>query len=239
MGFKSGTPMKLLSIPVIVLSLAATAAAESKVRLSQLDFDAVVTAKAQPQAAALSEIFDNKAEKAEPAVDESSARASLSTNPTVVAPIQLEPETQVHETGYSWQKPLDLAASYLRPALTGVDTDKNNPNSVQSSLSWNGSDAQSNATSCARAKAIKEVLNRYSGSDDFAAAQCTESCAKKGEKAVLTAFEVKEVNGVSSSIVQSGSNSQFKIAANGNIAAWPILEGASGYCSCLPTSCLR
>lgn len=231
--------MKLISIPVIVLSLAASAAADSKVRLSQLDFDAVVTAKAQPQAAELSEIFDNQAEKTQAAVDDSATRASLSPNPAVVAPIEVEPETQVHETGYSWHKPLDLAASYLRPALIGVDTDKNDPNSIQSSLSWNGSDAQSNATSCARAKAIKEVLNRYSGSDDFAAAQCTESCVKKGETAVLTAFEVKEVNGVSSSTVQSGPDSHFKIAANGNIAAWPILEGASGYCSCLPTSCLK
>jgi hypothetical protein len=227
--------MKLLSIPVCILSLSAVSAlADSKLRFSQLDFDAFISA---PKSPAIVEILDKSgSDSKKSAVSDQTARASLSTKSPAL--IDLGPEKkEVYETGYSWTKPLDLTVRYLRPAITGVENDKDRTNSVKSSATWN--QTQSVASSCDRAKAIKEVLNRYSGSDDFAAAQCTDSCANKGEKAALTSFEVKEVNGVSSSVVQSGSNSQYQIAAKTDIAAWPILEGASGYCSCLPTSCLK
>ena len=229
--------MRQLSIPAIILTLVTSAAADSKSGFSQLEFDRFLTAKASSDSRALSEILEKNTGDSAPTLDSNAVRASLSETPPPA--VNLITEKVTYEFGYDWKKPLDLAASYLRPAITGVESDPKNPNSVRSLTSWNTDNAQSVTESCNRAKAVKEVLAQYSGSDEFAAGQCSESCTNKGEKAVLTSFEIKSVNSVSSAVVKAGKVSYYEIAANENIAAWPILEGATGYCSCLPTTCLK
>jgi hypothetical protein len=91
---------------------------------------------------------------------------------------------------------------------------------------------------CKKAKALKELMSRFSGSSDFIEAQCQQSCPSPGDVSVLVGFAVKNVAGGAFKMIEEGKACHYQISSESNPPKWQLLEGERGTCQCLPRSCL-
>ena len=142
---------------------------------------------------------------------------------------------------FPWVKPNDGQGHFLIPRLRGPQGDAGHETTISTEARWekqNGACDVSRADLlCQKAKALKELLFRFSGDPDFYSRQCQQACEDTSNQAYLTAFRVKDLRGQSYEILQTGDKCRYQFAATGSRVPWLTLEGESGTCKCLPKGC--
>lgn len=134
--------------------------------------------------------------------------------------------------------------TFLIPRLKGPSTDKGANTLITSRHSWK---RQKNRAchELSRSKgladksiALKEVLNRFSGSDDFYSslnkAVCTQSCVS-GQHPKIVGLAVVETHGGDFSIVREGASCRYRIAKPKE-HGWKMLQGRRAVCACLASA---
>lgn len=133
--------------------------------------------------------------------------------------------------------------TFLAPRLKGPEVDTNSPSLITTKLHWNkgkrdGCKATGSvANSCQKSLALKELLLRFTGHDDFYFSQCNKPCTTPGEVPRMVSFTVQETKGGSFSMVEDKSGKchyQLGRAAEGS---WVALEPGTVSCACISESC--
>lgn len=130
--------------------------------------------------------------------------------------------------------------SFVPASLKGVQTDKNNKNAITSSASWKlprSKDCSVGVNENAflqRGVALKEVLKRFSGSNDFFDASMENICADKCKKkqAVVTNLRLDETSStvLSEGIVKKTCRYVLEKPKNKD---WKTLKLLNMTCSCI------
>ncbi len=225
-------------------------AENSKGGFSQLEFDrppgeGEAGGKAKdPDDNALRTILDE-----EPPAPKFADRVPAATPIIPLDPSKPLPGTPVAVRGefkvlkYDWSKPLDGQGHFLTPRLRGPAVDASNERAISSEVRWekqNGiCDVSRPDLLCQKAKALKEIMYRFSGDADFHGRQCDQKCDDPSTEPVLTAFRVKDKKGQSYDIIQAGEKCRYQIVAKPGRVPWLVMEGEAGTCSCLPKGCAR
>lgn len=207
--------------------------------MSQLDFDRptpeLVVKK--PAADPIKEILSSPtASSAKLGSPDSSARASLATPPAV-------PVAPPAPTKFDWVKPSEGQSHMLIPRLKGPFADIKAKNTITTNMKWNKQgaacqDVTDAKSICGKSKALRELMSRFSGSDDFIDAQCTAfKCANPAEHAVLIGFAVKNVAGGAFKMIEEGKACRYQISSESTPPKWQLLEGERGTCQCVPATC--
>ncbi len=247
-----------------LLFSAATAFADGKAKgMSQLDFDRPAPVSAAPRNPTGDQINQILAEEAEAkAQSEKAPTKAAAVNPagqsagksagkekadtTVRASLDLPPAAKAATASikFDWEKPAEGTSHYLVPRLKGPSVDGDNDQLITTSASWRRTSALAcqdivdGEALCNKAKALKEVMKRFSGSDEFFDTQCPQGCPSEEQVAVLTAFAVKTVPEGEFRMHEKDKICRYQIKANSDPARWQMLQGERGVCSCLPKSCL-
>jgi hypothetical protein len=138
---------------------------------------------------------------------------------------------------------LEEEQRFIPPRLKGPFVDEMNASSITSKQSWaplgkSCLELSSTAELCGRAKALKEVLNRYSGSDDFYDFQCKNECSQKADIARLVDLTLPEITPAVLRTVAIDKQCHLRIQ-NLSDQRWLLLTAASGTCACLPKDCFE
>jgi hypothetical protein len=131
------------------------------------------------------------------------------------------------------------------PRFEGPFNDPNNDKAITSRTAWN----QSSDGSCARfedslqvedkSKAIKEILFRFTGTDDYYSSVkndvCRSRCAGESETPVLSGVSFASSAGTSFRIEELGGRCVYRLESP-SADDWDILEVKRVVCSCLPAA---
>lgn len=223
----------------------AHADAENRHGFSQLDFDrpGQAVASRAPSSDQIKEIL------ADPAPETQKAPAAIAPDATSRARLaDPKPKTEAKVavkgallTKFDWVKPEEGDSHYLVPRLKGPDVDDRGL-TITTHASWKKDgaacqDVTTAASVCAKAKALKELMQRFSGSDDFFAAQCNQSCPNPGERPVLVGFAVAKVPEGDFRMAEEGKVCRYQIVSNVEPPKWQMLQGERGTCQCLSAEC--
>lgn len=146
---------------------------------------------------------------------------------------------------FDWVRPEDPGAQFLVPLLRpGPATDAGQVGTITTGQSWKREnatcqDAPSRDALCGKARALKELFQRFSGSDDFYVQQCIQACPNAGDQPYLTGFAVKAVRDGEFQMVDEKKICRYRIRVRGETPRWQVLEGERGVCSCLPPACVK
>ena len=129
---------------------------------------------------------------------------------------------------------------FITPRLKGPSADRDGGSTITSKTRWTFK--RKGGGSCAmpgspdgtakKAAALKEVLSRFTGNDDFYDSQCTQSCPNKQHSA-LTSLSVSTAKSTEFDIEQKGIECfyQFRRRPETN---WLTLQRIQATCACLP-----
>lgn len=145
-------------------------------------------------------------------------------------------------TRYEWEKMPDAEPHYLTPKLRGPTTDGGSEFLITTAGSWTKGkkgcqEIEDAEQLCRKAKALKELFNRFSGDDDFYNSNCVAPCELPNATAVLTGFVVVDTRRGDFKVLEKGTSCQYQLKASAPENRWVALEGKRGVCSCLPASC--
>lgn len=192
--------------------------------------------------------FDQK--KSSPALREKKLEAILgeeekTTNKSGGNSIELEKQAElaVFAQYASQEYQLEEPKSFLTPRIKGPATDSKNDLYITSVIGWpftKGAFCQIPDTKenfCNKTKALKEVLNRFSGSDDFFETVCAEHFCPNGESPTLTKLEFpKAATSLDITIIENECKYSLQ---KGAIRNWMLVRAQTATCSCLPADCLN
>ncbi|MFN8388672.1 MAG: hypothetical protein U0136_00105 [Bdellovibrionota bacterium] len=247
----------LLSAPALVL-----ADQSRRSPMSQLDFDKPPEAQPGVNKDQLKAILDDTGSELPPAkvaapsdhseksaktaakADARTAKSDRTARASLAQPSEPKssgnsPKIQNGVERFDWVKPEEGTSHYLTPLLRGPFVDLKDPTTVSTNLTWKkeGStcaDANTQEQLIRKAQALKELFNRFSGSDDFFERQCDQHCSKPEERAVLVGFAVRKVAEGEFKMNEMGGSCQYLIRSNLQPPKWQMLEGERGSCACLP-----
>jgi hypothetical protein len=128
---------------------------------------------------------------------------------------------------------------FITPRLKGPSTDRGNQNVVTSKTRWTFK--RSNGGSCGqpgtpemvakKVEALKEILNRFTGNDDFYDSQCNEPCAGKGQTSVLGGLSVTGGTTTEFEIEQKGIECFYQLKRKVG-TPWQTLQRTEATCFC-------
>lgn len=124
---------------------------------------------------------------------------------------------------------------FIIPNLKGPLADKNDPISITTEGGW----ASSKDGGCTAAggrrlqdkvKALREILARFTGSEEYYESRCEESCPN-GKPAILTGLSVVDGRGGTFEIFSDAGTCRYRLRRPEE-GRWLMLEGRSRICSC-------
>lgn len=139
---------------------------------------------------------------------------------------------------------LEGPSSFLTPRIKGPATNPDNKVSITSELGWaytKGAFCKIPNTAeslCKKTMALKEVLFRFSGNDDFFDASCEQHSCANGEKAVLSDLAFPQLEQGMLDLITVGSECRYNLQ-KGPTKNWVLMRAQSAICSCLPADCLN
>ena len=218
---------------------------------SQLDFDrptAAIEAPRKPTAEDLKVILDAAGTPAVAGVQplapvaKPPANSSPKSDTTSRARLSVPEPRSSSDSRFDWVKPEDGASHVLVPRLKGPMVDPEDTSTITTTAAWKreGSACQDVASSsgiCGKALALRELLNRFSGSDDFYNGQCSQTCPNPGDRAVLVGFAVKKVEGSEFNMIEENKGCRYQITAAGDPPQFHMFQGERGTCQCVPSTC--
>lgn len=132
---------------------------------------------------------------------------------------------------------------FLVPRLKGPWTDEKDSTRITSRRSWRPKksspchDPKTDLALYHKAESVKEILFRYSGSDDFydslSSMACKDACRDSERIARITGFAVADTRGGSFKIHQLGRQCRYQLSKPKS-GEWMMLEGVKVICTCLP-----
>ena len=139
-------------------------------------------------------------------------------------------------------KPFDDLA-FIPPGLKGVATDKKNSNAVTSSISWvlpkskDCSIGVNETSFLKRGMALKEVLSRFTGNDDYFDASIDNICSEKceGKEPLLTNLRIDELSSVVLSVGIIKNSCRY-LLEKPKKKDWKTIKLLSMTCSCINSS---
>lgn len=145
-------------------------------------------------------------------------------------------------TRYEWERLPDAEPHYLVPRLRGPSADKKAPSYITTQMMWTRGkkgcgEVEEPEQLCRKAKALKELFERFSGNNDFYNSHCVAPCDDERTTAVLTGFVVVDTRRGDFKVLEKGSTCQYQLQASQPENKWVALEGKRGVCTCLPTTC--
>jgi len=227
----------------------------AKAAFSQLGFDAAVKHKSKKPAAAsvgqlsLEELRSILGMKGQ---DSSASAKSDSVEAKSVTPVtakkensKVSPVTQargrIGKLTQSWERDIPAEEAQIIPALKKAE-----PNNSVSALTSEGNwkplkgascgEPANLAALCDKSKALKEVLNRYTGSNDFFDIQCPFTCSKKSEVATLAGLRISGTEAVEFKMQSSAGQCEYQLS-KGVSDKWTLLKASRATCVCLLESC--
>lgn len=148
-------------------------------------------------------------------------------------------------TQYSGQEyTLEEPESFLTPRIKGPATDTENNLYITSAIGWPFTKGafckipDSKENFCKKTKALKEVLNRFSGNDDFFEVSCERHSCPSGESPTLSELEFSKASSSSLEIAIVGNECKYSLQ-KGPIKNWMLVRAQTATCSCLPADCLN
>jgi len=142
-----------------------------------------------------------------------------------------------------WVKPEDPAVQFIVPIFSGPQTDPDKPSVITTVQSWKRDSGTCQEVSnpeqlCNKAKALKELFERFSGGDEFYFAQCENQCDAPDTRSILSGFAVRNLAGAEFQVIEEKKVCRYRMAQRGTPPIWQVLRGERGSCACLPASCL-
>ncbi len=130
----------------------------------------------------------------------------------------------------------------LAPSLKGPLADSENVSLISSARRWTHTgntscvEPKSHVSLRGKAAALKEVLFRFSGNDDFYLALNQGVCAKRCEapthESLVTGFSVADAKGGDFKIQEEGLSCSYQLSKP-ETNPWLLLEGDKVVCSCI------
>lgn len=205
----------------------------SQGRLSQIDFDenyiATQPAEAEPQAAP-SKTKSKTTRKSNVTPPKSNAVSPKKGNPSR-AMLSETPTERI------------LTEKLITPRLRGPFTDEGAPHRIRSTSKWKPqkrgicAQAADDTQMCSKAKALREVLYRFSGNNDFFESQCSQSCGDADAIAVPQGLNLEDTNGGSFKFITDAGSCQYQLERN-KAGKWLVIKPSRVSCVCVPKSCL-
>ncbi len=244
--------MKIFSSLVILLLLAAPCSAQS---LSQIDFDGRLGGEASDEPGAKPE--------AKLIVPEQRGETEQSAHQIITSMQDLKSDVEItHSVELSQQALLDAAAKraaprarlkpvswpkdvvgnqFITPSLKGVISDDKQrfQSWVTSKNSWKKKPGKScgeplnEAEMVSKSLAIREVLFRFSGNDEFASGQCQAECKTEGYSHQLAGVSFNNLKGGSFKFVDEKGECRYRLARHPK-KKWQVLQPTRVSCVCLP-----
>jgi hypothetical protein len=229
---------------ILIQPSAARADSNGQGRMSQLDFDR----PAEPYPSVTNKDINIilGSEEAKGAASgakkgDGSVRARLAdpSNARTVTADKKEDKTKGPEQ-HDWIKPEEGTAHFLIPRLRGPLVDGNSSVSITTRTTWTRegascADVTSTEQLTRKAEALRELMNRFTGSEEFFQRQCTQTCADPELTSTLTGFAVTKVPEGDFKMVETKKKTcQYLIRSNVQPPRWQMLKGERGTCTCLP-----
>ncbi len=238
--------LMLLTFTLLIPSLSIAEDPVPRRSLSQLDFD-IPTSKPAIDAKADPDSLDGEEEEVNSAkvIDKSILPGGISDSEPEVPVVPREEKKaadsdKVVKPARQIEPGTEL--TFLAPRLKGPETDKNNSSVITSTLSWKKNKKgacqapEGNAELCQKANSLKEVLRRFSGSDEFYDSQCQIACNNQDESSRLVALDLKGAAKDAFTFNRDKGLCRYQIAKKKE-DKWVVLNSAKTVCSCLPLSC--
>ena len=130
----------------------------------------------------------------------------------------------------------------LIPMLKGVQTDVKNDSAITSSSSWAAQTGtycelmKGDTEECNSARALRDVLRRFTGGDEFFNSQCQATCRSASDIAVLKDLTF-DAGPTKLRKVLSGNSSYIQITKPLS-SPWKVGQVIRPDCTCVPKSCL-
>lgn len=129
--------------------------------------------------------------------------------------------------------------SFIPPQLIGPQADLNNKKAITSQENWIPQSKSCLEFSrpedvCAYARALREVLARFSGEGNFYEGRCPSFC-EAGEVAVVSNLLLTDDSNVELQNVATGRECRVSMKLQG--PRWLLIKAKSLECSCVPQAC--
>lgn len=247
--------MNRIATAIIIFVTASAAHAES---LSQLDFDGRFAAPAGPEPKPEAVLVEPAAvQEAAPAAqpqEQSSAapsvqdiekivQGSATAAPEQTATKKLAETAAKRSAPRASLKPVSWpngVVGFITPSLHGVRHDRSGKHRLTSENSWKSKKGKScgqpanEAEALAKSNAIREVLFRYSGSEEFADEQCKATCDKPGYKHKLVGVSLKDLPGKGRFDFRNiAGECRYRLSRHPS-EKWQVLQPSHVSCACLP-----
>ena len=165
-------------------------------------------------------------------------KATLDTTKSQVV-VEEEPEQPLPELEAA---KLNAAENFIIPDPESIETDRRNSSRITTKRSWRrgrgGSCADPIAIKqmCAKSNAIKELLSRFTGNNDYYENHCEKECKIASETAQLYEIELIKESSTKLQFRRRGGTCRFKLSKNKD-AEWLTLQASKTECTCLPDPC--
>lgn len=246
-GVLDAMTRKVLFVCLFSMSAAVSPAAAQS--LSQLDFDSRIAAeKAEETKSAPVKLIQPAPEAPKPAVEEPAPAitsvaelkeqsAAQTKNLLAAAAKRAAPRARLKPV--EWPDGV-VGSKFLTPSLRGVQTDEKHDSRILSKYAWKKKgragcgEPKNEAEMITKSLAVREVLFRFSGSDEFASSQCQASCSNKGYSHQLTGLSFNKIEGGSFQFLERNGECRYLLTKSPR-KKWEVLQPTRVSCACLPT----
>ena len=142
------------------------------------------------------------------------------------------------------QTKLDMVNTLLVPSAKGVEANPGQEHVITSAMSWrpmfsNSCQLMRGAPhACDQARALREVLRRFTGSDDFYDTQCEASCVRPSQMAVLKSIKFTDERVISLEAKMSQTMCRYELA-RAPAGRWLTRQIKSHECVCVERACMN
>lgn len=91
---------------------------------------------------------------------------------------------------------------------------------------------------CQKSRALKEIVVRFSGNDDFYRDQCHKKCAEKDHVSLMTGFLLTNPQDLQLEVIEDGLQCRFRLKKNPD-KSWLVGKTKEVACECLSIHCLE
>ena len=211
-------------------------------RLSQLMFDqGSKKNKADATPSELLEVMKKKAIKRSPTQNSSSSSNEVSNKLQAVGKLALSRNA----VKFNNSKPMNIDAGLIIPQVkTGPQEDKGRESVITSKHTWARGGSSTCKTPgrvvdiCEKSLAMKELLNRFTGNDDFYDFQCSGECPSKDEVMVMEDMQLESNEIYTLRILDEVKACRYRWTKPRS-TNWKILQSKSFTCACVPAECQR
>lgn len=210
--------------------------------LSQLEFDRAVPKKAPVAPTSTADQLKALMNKENLTLEEQESlrdlRALIGDDTEPVAAKDAAPKTKGLELPKQTIE-FEGEESFIPPQLIGPQADMNNNKMITSQENWIPQSKSCIEFSraedvCSYARALREVLARFSGEGNFYEGRCPNTC-EAGQVAVVSDLKLTEDSNVELQTLATGRECRVSMKLQG--PRWLLIKAKSLECSCVPLAC--